>query len=238
MTNSKDCSVYVGNLREEVTDDILHELFVQAGPVHSVYIPRNRDEPSKHRGFGFVRFHHSLSVPYAEEVFKGTELYGSAIVVRRSTQTSGGASGGGGLDAVRDSWPPEYARYRAERDRSVRREYPDHGRRSPDRRHYGDWDRLSRDDFDARYSRSREDDDERRRYRRHHDNDERFGYFYEPRRGAPLDRRDHDERSYEPRRGAPLDRYRSLSAPHWNYRYSDQQFPPSRSDRSYYEGRR
>ena len=44
-----DATIYVGGLDEKVTDGILWELFVQAGPVVSVNMPKDR-VTSSHQG--------------------------------------------------------------------------------------------------------------------------------------------------------------------------------------------
>lgn len=45
-----DATIYVGGLDEKVTDGCLWELFVQAGPVVSVNMPKDRVTGS-HQGF-------------------------------------------------------------------------------------------------------------------------------------------------------------------------------------------
>lgn len=47
-----DATIYVGGLDEKVTDAILWELFVQAGPVVSVNMPKDR-VTSSHQGLFF-----------------------------------------------------------------------------------------------------------------------------------------------------------------------------------------
>ncbi|GLT65977.1 hypothetical protein SLA2020_383730 [Shorea laevis] len=51
MSNSKrksssgktECSVYVGNLDERVTDRVLYDILIQAGRILDLHIPRDRD---------------------------------------------------------------------------------------------------------------------------------------------------------------------------------------------------
>nr|XP_018900025.1 PREDICTED: RNA-binding protein 7 [Bemisia tabaci] len=75
------CSVYCGNLSSKVTEDVLYELFLQAGPVARVTIPK--DPTGCNRGFAFVLFSHPTSVNYAEELLNDISLFGRKIHVRR-----------------------------------------------------------------------------------------------------------------------------------------------------------
>ncbi|KAK7871632.1 hypothetical protein R5R35_001819 [Gryllus longicercus] len=66
-------TIWCGNLSENVSEEILYELFLQAGPLQSVRIPKSRE--GKQRAFGFVTYKHECSVPYALALFEGTELF-------------------------------------------------------------------------------------------------------------------------------------------------------------------
>jgi len=48
-------TVFVGSLSDEVDEDLLYELMVQAGKIVSVSLPK---DPARggHRGYGFVEF--------------------------------------------------------------------------------------------------------------------------------------------------------------------------------------
>lgn len=69
-----DRKLYCGNLCEKVTEEILHELFLQAGPIEKVQMPLDRY--GKSTGYAFVIFKHACSVPYAIELFEDTSLFG------------------------------------------------------------------------------------------------------------------------------------------------------------------
>ncbi|XP_043286502.1 splicing regulator RBM11 isoform X2 [Venturia canescens] len=70
MDMSRDMrTLWCGNLSNRVTEDILYELFLQAGPLEEVKIPRDRD--SRPRAYGFVTYKHDESVDYALELYKG-----------------------------------------------------------------------------------------------------------------------------------------------------------------------
>ncbi|GIX96953.1 RNA-binding protein 7 [Caerostris darwini] len=75
--DDKERTLYCGNLPEKVTEDLLYELFLQAGPLESVKIPKDKD--GRQRNYGFVTFKHTASVPYAVALMGGLVLYGKSI---------------------------------------------------------------------------------------------------------------------------------------------------------------
>ncbi|KAI4889772.1 hypothetical protein NFI96_017909, partial [Prochilodus magdalenae] len=89
-----DKTVFVSNLHSCVKEEILYELFLQAGPVKKVIIPRDRE--GHQRSFGFVHYKHAEAVPYAIELLDGIWLYGRPISLQytfgNSHQASGAAS--------------------------------------------------------------------------------------------------------------------------------------------------
>lgn len=72
------CTIFVKNLEPRVSEEILWELFIQAGPLKSVSIPTDRSTGSK-RGFAFVTYKDDVSVPYACEMFNQVRLYKKPI---------------------------------------------------------------------------------------------------------------------------------------------------------------
>ncbi|XP_042314312.1 splicing regulator RBM11, partial [Sceloporus undulatus] len=72
-----DRTLFVGNLESRVQEEILYELFLQAGPVTKVTICKDKD--GKPKAFGFVCFKHTESVPYAIALLNGIRLYGRPI---------------------------------------------------------------------------------------------------------------------------------------------------------------
>ncbi|KAL7854308.1 hypothetical protein AOLI_G00211520 [Acnodon oligacanthus] len=89
-----DKTVFVSNLHSCVKEEILYELFLQAGPVKKVVIPRDRE--GHQRSFGFVYYKHAEAVPYAIELLDGIWLYGRPISLKytfgNSHQACGAAS--------------------------------------------------------------------------------------------------------------------------------------------------
>ncbi|KAM4795632.1 splicing regulator RBM11 [Rhinophrynus dorsalis] len=73
-------TIFVGNLDCHVKEEILYELFLQAGPVTKVNIAKDKD--GNFKSFGFVCFKHTESVPYAIALLNGIRLYGRPINIR------------------------------------------------------------------------------------------------------------------------------------------------------------
>ncbi|CAA0836283.1 RNA-binding (RRM/RBD/RNP motifs) family protein [Striga hermonthica] len=82
---NQDATVYVGNLEPKATEEILWELFVQAGPVVNVYVPKDR-VTNAHQGYGFVEFRSEEDADYAIKVLNMIKLYGKAIRVNKASQ--------------------------------------------------------------------------------------------------------------------------------------------------------
>ncbi|KAK4789087.1 hypothetical protein SAY86_020406 [Trapa natans] len=82
---NQDATTYVGNLDPQVTDDLLWELFVQAGPVVNVYVPKDR-VTNLHQSYGFVEFRSEEDADYAIKVLNMIKLYGKPIRVNKASQ--------------------------------------------------------------------------------------------------------------------------------------------------------
>ncbi|KAH0954234.1 hypothetical protein HN011_002577 [Eciton burchellii] len=78
-------TIYCGNLHDKVTEEILYELFLQAGPVQKVSIPKDRD--GKQRTFGFITYKYIHSVEYALQLFDGTALYNRTLNMKQRNST-------------------------------------------------------------------------------------------------------------------------------------------------------
>ncbi|XP_023693674.1 RNA binding motif protein 11 isoform X2 [Paramormyrops kingsleyae] len=88
-----DKTVFVGNLGSSVKEEILFELFLQAGPLERVTIAR--DKEGRQKSYGFVCYKHKEAVPYAIALLNGTWLYGRPIKLQYrygSLRGSGGAT--------------------------------------------------------------------------------------------------------------------------------------------------
>jgi len=73
----KERTLYCGNLSDKVTEDLLYELFLQAGPLENVTIPKDKD--GRQRNFAFITFKHTVSVPYSIALMNEISLYGRPL---------------------------------------------------------------------------------------------------------------------------------------------------------------
>lgn len=73
METDEKRTIWCGNLSDKVTEEILYELFLQAGPVRRVKIPK--DKEGRQLNYGFVTFKHVESVPYAISLIEGIPLF-------------------------------------------------------------------------------------------------------------------------------------------------------------------
>uniref|UniRef100_A0A182MGZ2 RRM domain-containing protein n=1 Tax=Anopheles culicifacies TaxID=139723 RepID=A0A182MGZ2_9DIPT len=85
-----DRTLWCGNLSESVTEEILYELFLQAGPLENVKIPRDADR--RQRSYAFITFQHACSVEYAINIFEGTALLQRPLTLHRKTRSGSNAS--------------------------------------------------------------------------------------------------------------------------------------------------
>ena len=84
--SNKQCVVWIGQLAEEVTDAVLYELCLQAGPIKSVHLPRDK-VTLKHQGFGFCEYMTMQDLEYAIKIFSGIKLYGKAISLKKAVES-------------------------------------------------------------------------------------------------------------------------------------------------------
>lgn len=97
--------IFVGSLPWKTDDQALADLFIQAGPIVSARVMRDR-MTGRSRGFGFVEFESADSAAKAVEMFNGYEYEGRALTVNeaqeqrerppRSDYNGGGRGGRGG----------------------------------------------------------------------------------------------------------------------------------------------
>ncbi|XP_024301142.1 RNA-binding protein 7 [Oncorhynchus tshawytscha] len=80
VADEADRTLFVGNLDPKVTEELLFELFLQAGPMFKVKIPKDND--GKQKAFGFVCFKHEVSVPYGMNLLNGATLFGRPLKVQ------------------------------------------------------------------------------------------------------------------------------------------------------------
>lgn len=80
----KDSTIYIGNLDERVTDPLIWELFLQAGRIVNVHLPKDRVTQS-HQGYGFVEFSSEEDADYAARIMNQVRLYGKPIRVNKAS---------------------------------------------------------------------------------------------------------------------------------------------------------
>ncbi|CAD5115482.1 DgyrCDS4451 [Dimorphilus gyrociliatus] len=82
-----DRTLYVGNIDEKVTEDLLYELFVQvAGPLESVCIPPSKENERK-KTYAFVCYKHACSVPYTIQIMTGVQLFDKTLALQYRPQS-------------------------------------------------------------------------------------------------------------------------------------------------------
>ncbi|KAK4875510.1 hypothetical protein RN001_011932 [Aquatica leii] len=81
---NRDATIYVGGLDDKVTESLLWELFVQAGPLVNVHMPKDR-VTMMHQGYGFVEFMGEEDADYAIKIMNMIKLYGKPIRVNKAS---------------------------------------------------------------------------------------------------------------------------------------------------------
>ncbi|KAJ3183740.1 Splicing factor 3B subunit 4 [Gaertneriomyces sp. JEL0708] len=81
---NQDATVYVGNVDERVTEGLLWELMLQAGPVVNVHLPKDR-VTQQHQGYGFVEYMTEEDAEYAIKIMNMIKLYAKPIRVNKAT---------------------------------------------------------------------------------------------------------------------------------------------------------
>ena len=80
----KDSTIYIGNLDERVADALVWELFLQAGRIANVHLPKDRVTQS-HQGYGFVEFNSEEDADYAARIMNQVRLFGKPIRVNKAS---------------------------------------------------------------------------------------------------------------------------------------------------------
>lgn len=84
LERNQEATCYVGNLDERVTDEIVWELMLQAGPVAHIYLPKDRIS-QMHQGYAFAEYLTESDATYACQIMNGIKLYGKPIRVNMSS---------------------------------------------------------------------------------------------------------------------------------------------------------
>uniref|UniRef100_A0A8J9S3E9 RRM domain-containing protein n=1 Tax=Phaeodactylum tricornutum TaxID=2850 RepID=A0A8J9S3E9_PHATR len=81
---NQDATVYVGNLDQACSEELLTELFSQVGRVASVYMPKDKLS-GQHNGYGFVEFLDAVDADYAMTILHMMKLFGRPVRVSKSS---------------------------------------------------------------------------------------------------------------------------------------------------------
>jgi len=81
---NQDATIYVGGLDDKVNESLLWELFVQAGPVVNVHMPKDR-VTMLHQGYGFVEFLGEDDADYSIKIMNMIKLFGKPIRVNKAS---------------------------------------------------------------------------------------------------------------------------------------------------------
>ena len=71
-------TLWCGGISDKVDEEILYELFLNAGPLEKVTIPKDK-ETKRQKSFAFIVFQHAESTQYAFDLLNGTELFRQPI---------------------------------------------------------------------------------------------------------------------------------------------------------------
>ena len=74
IEGNEEAVILVSNIDQKASEELLWELFVQAGPVVSVYFPRDK-VTGDHLGYGFVEFKSAVDAEYAIKVMNQIKLF-------------------------------------------------------------------------------------------------------------------------------------------------------------------
>eukprot|EP00096_Caligus_rogercresseyi_P000569 TRINITY_DN11029_c0_g1_i1.p1 TRINITY_DN11029_c0_g1~~TRINITY_DN11029_c0_g1_i1.p1 ORF type:complete len:221 (-),score=59.43 TRINITY_DN11029_c0_g1_i1:229-891(-) len=72
-----------GAVSYQVDEEMLYEIFNNAGPVEDIRIPHDK-ERNQNKNFAFVTFQHEESIPYAKALFQGLCLYGRELIIKEA----------------------------------------------------------------------------------------------------------------------------------------------------------
>ncbi|AEE82841.1 RNA-binding (RRM/RBD/RNP motifs) family protein [Arabidopsis thaliana] len=79
MSGTSNCTVYIGNVDERVSDRVLYDIMIQAGRVIDLHIPRDK-ETDKPKGFAFAEYETEEIADYAVKLFSGlVSLYNRTL---------------------------------------------------------------------------------------------------------------------------------------------------------------
>ncbi|XP_071078703.1 RNA-binding protein 7-like [Haliotis cracherodii] len=121
-----NCVLWVGGLGDKVTEELLYELFLQAGPLDRVTIPKDKD--GRNKKFAFINFRHEESVAYTMQLYEGIRLFGQYLRLQTRSGSSSLPSSSSPHNSPSPYSSPQYAP--EQRDAYPRDTAHQHGGRS------------------------------------------------------------------------------------------------------------
>ena len=91
ISDEKLRTLWCGSVSEKVDEEILYELFQNAGPLEKVSLPKDRDT-GRQKSYAFIVFQHAESVKYAFDLLNGTELFRQQIRLQQKETGLGTSS--------------------------------------------------------------------------------------------------------------------------------------------------
>ncbi|XP_037940910.1 splicing factor 3B subunit 4-like isoform X2 [Teleopsis dalmanni] len=78
-------TIYVGNIDFNVSEELLWKIFIDAGPIVNINLPKDSDN-KRHKGYGFVEYDSKEGAEYALKIYKGVKLNGRKIHINKPTK--------------------------------------------------------------------------------------------------------------------------------------------------------
>ena len=85
LEKNEEAIVFCTNLDQRVSEELLWELFIQAGPVVSVFMPRDKIT-SDHQGYAFIEFKTEIDALYSIKILHQIKLYERSIKLSKASK--------------------------------------------------------------------------------------------------------------------------------------------------------
>jgi peptidyl-prolyl isomerase E (cyclophilin E) len=87
-TTDLERTIYIGNISDDVTEEVLYTVFIPFGEIKHIEIPKDH-ETGEFRGFGFVEYEELDDLEHAIDNRHSSELFGKVIKVQRAKKLRG-----------------------------------------------------------------------------------------------------------------------------------------------------
>lgn len=78
ITDEEKRTLWVGGIDSQVDEEMLYELMLNAGPIESIKIPKDKNT-QRSKSFAFVLYQYEESLQYAVDLFCDTRLFGTPL---------------------------------------------------------------------------------------------------------------------------------------------------------------